>query len=97
MKRIKNDPPKLESFGFGYRFVDNKPVVALVFQQNNFPVKIDDSIISINNIELDNLTTESACHYLVNRVEQDAQTIDVKLKRDGNILDVKLDKREYLK
>ena len=97
MKRIKNDPPKLESFGFGYRFIDNKPVVALVFQENNFPVKIDDSIISINNVNLDNLNTESACHYLVNRVEQDATTIDIKLKRNGSILDVKLDKREYLK
>jgi hypothetical protein len=97
MKRIKNDTPKLESFGFGYRFVDSKPVVAFVFEDENFPLKVGDSIISINDVELDNLNEEGACHYFTNRVEKDFSTIEVKVKRDGSILDFRMNKKEYLK
>ncbi|MCS3529264.1 aspartyl protease family protein [Chryseobacterium sp. JUb7] len=96
MKNSKKETPKLESFGFGYRFVDARPVVAFVFQEENFPLKIGDSIISINNVDLDHLDKDSACHYFINRVEKDQNTIDVKIKRDGKILDVKLNKKEYL-
>lgn len=95
MKRIKNTPVKLESFGFSYRFVDAKPVVAFVFQEENFPLKIGDSIISINDINLDNLNQDTACHYFMNRIEKDLRAIDIKIKRDGKILDFKLNKKEY--
>jgi predicted aspartyl protease len=97
MKRIKNDAPKLESFGFGYRFVDSKPVVAFVFEEENFPLKVGDSIISINDVELDKLDKDGACHYFTNRVEKDFSTIEVKVKRDGNVLDFRMSKKEYLK
>ncbi|KFF10460.1 hypothetical protein IW15_19155 [Chryseobacterium soli] len=97
MKRIKNEAPKLESFGFGYRFVDSKPVVAFVFEEENFPLKVGDSIISINDVELDKLDKDGACHYFTNRVEKDFSTIEVKVKRDGNILDFRMSKKEYLK
>lgn len=96
MKQIKTDLPKLESFGFGYRFVDAKPVVAFVFEEENFPLKVGDAIISINDVKLDNLDKEGACHYFTNRVEKDFSTIEVKVKRDGNILAFKMNKKEYL-
>jgi predicted aspartyl protease len=96
MKRLIKTTPKLESFGFSYRFIDSKPVVAFVFKEENFPLKIGDSIISINNINLDNLTTDSACQYMVNRIEKDQKIIDIKIKRDGRILDFKMKKKEYL-
>lgn len=96
MKRIKTNPLKLESFGFTYRFIDKKPVVAFLFQQENFPLKIGDSIISINDIMLDNLDQDSACYYFINRIEKDQKTITIKIKRDGKIIDFKLDRKEYL-
>lgn len=96
MKRVKTNPVKLESFGFSYRFIDAKPVVAFVFKDENFPLKIGDSIISINNVDLDHLDKDSACHYMLNRIEKDQKTIDIKVKRDGKILDFKLDKKAYL-
>lgn len=96
MKPIKDPYAKLESFGFGYRFVNNKPVVAFVFREENFPLKTGDSIISINDVKLDDLNQESACHYFMNRVEKDARSITVKVNRDGSILDFILDKKEYL-
>ncbi len=97
LKRFRNNPARLESFGFSYRFVDQKPVVAFVFQQDHFPLKIGDSIISINNVVLDQLNKEEACYYFMNRVERDQKNITVKIKRDGKILDFNLDRKEYLK
>ncbi|WP_294288050.1 aspartyl protease family protein [uncultured Chryseobacterium sp.] len=96
LKRLRNNPARLESFGFSYRFVDQKPVVAFVFQQDHFPLKIGDSIISINNVVLDQLNKEEACYYFMNRIERDQKNITVKIKRDGKILDFNLDRKEYL-
>lgn len=97
MKRIKDEEAKVESFGFGYRFIEGKAEVSYVFKEDNFPVQIGDTIISINNVKLNHLDKESSCHYFINRVERDAQTIDMKVQRNGNIVDIKLDKKEYLK
>lgn len=97
MKRIKNNPPALESFGFGYRFVDAKPVVTFVFKENEFPLQVDDSIVSINDVDLSHLNAESACHYMINRVEKDYKTIEVKVKRNDIIQTFKIDKKVYLK
>lgn len=96
MKRIGTTPSKLESFGFSYRFVNAKPVVAFVMSQENFPLKIGDSIISINGISLENLDQEMACHYFINPIEKDQQSIDVRIKRDGKILDITMNKTVYL-
>ncbi|WP_415327054.1 retropepsin-like aspartic protease [Chryseobacterium sp. MMS23-Vi53] len=96
-KPIKTIAPKLETFGFSYRFIDAKPVVAFVFQEENFPLKIGDSIISINNINLENLNKDSACQYMINRIEKNQSNIDIKIKRDGKILDFKMERKEYLK
>ncbi|MBL1222431.1 aspartyl protease family protein [Chryseobacterium sp. L7] len=96
MKQIRNEPAKLESFGFGYRFIEEKPTVAFVFQEENFPLKVGDSIISINNVNLDNLDKGGACHYFLNRVENMQNAINVKIRRDGKEMEVKLEKREFL-
>ncbi|WP_164463854.1 retropepsin-like aspartic protease [Chryseobacterium sp. G0186] len=97
MKQNKDSSHKLESFGFGYRFIDMKPVVTYIFQDENFPLKVGDSIISINNINLDNLNKESVCHYFLNRVEQGIDIIDMKIKRNGTVMNINLKKKIYLK
>jgi predicted aspartyl protease len=96
LHRIKDVPAKLESFGFAYRFIDYKAKVVLVFQGNNIPLKIDDEILSINNTSFENLSQESSCQYLLNRVEKTTDSIEVKVKRDGKILDFTVAKKEYL-
>lgn len=97
MKRIKNEVAKLESFGFGYRFIEAKPTVAFVFQEENFPLKVGDSIISINNVDLDHLNKDSACHYFLNRVENGQDMLNIKIRRDGEEMEVRLMKKEFLK
>ncbi|UWX62111.1 aspartyl protease family protein [Chryseobacterium oranimense] len=96
MKQIKNEPAKLESFGFGYRFIDSKPTVAFVFQEENFPLKVGDTIISINNVNLNSLDKDGACHYFINRVENGQKTIDLKIRREGKEVQVRLEKKEFL-
>lgn len=96
MKKIKNNPPTLESFGFGYRFIDAKPVVAFVFKEKGTYLEIGDSILSINDVDLEHLNNESACHYMMNRVEKDYKTIGIRIKRAGKVMDLRLDKKEYL-
>lgn len=96
MKQIRNEPAKLESFGFGYRFLDAKPIVAFVFQEEGFPLKIGDVILSINNVNLEHLDKDGACHYFLNRIENGQNIINVKIRRDGKEMDVKLEKKEFL-
>lgn len=96
LKLIKKESPKLESFGFSYRFIDAKPVISFIFKEENFPLKIGDSIISINNVNLENLNNDTVCHYIINRIEKDQKSIDIKIKRDGKVLDFAMKKKEYL-
>ncbi|MCD1117359.1 aspartyl protease family protein [Chryseobacterium turcicum] len=97
LNKIKDYPSKLESFGFAYRFVDQKAMVVLLFNGNDMPLKLDDEILSINNISLENLDKESVCNYLQNRIEKNRDSIDVKVKREGKVLDFTIAKKEYLK
>lgn len=97
LNKIKNYPSKLESFGFGYRFIDHKAKVVLLFNGSNVPLKLDDEILSLNNINLENLDQESVCKYLQDRIEKDLNSITIKVKREGKVLDYMIAKKEYLK
>lgn len=70
MKRIAKSPSTLESFGFSYRFVNGNAMVTFVFEEDNFPLKIGDAILSMNGISFQNLDKEKSCYYFINRVEK---------------------------
>ncbi|MCX8532667.1 aspartyl protease family protein [Chryseobacterium luquanense] len=96
LHRIIDTPSKMQSFGFAYRFVNLKAKVVLVFQQKDFPIQIDDEILSINDTSFENLNDISSCEYLLNRVEKNFKSIKIKIKRGDQILDFTVDKKEYL-
>ncbi|MCX8524725.1 aspartyl protease family protein [Chryseobacterium formosus] len=96
LHRMIDTPSKMQSFGFAYRFINLKAKVVLVFQQTNFPIQIDDEILSINDTSFENLNDISSCEYLLNRVEKDFKSIKVKIKRGDQILNFTVDKKEYL-
>lgn len=96
LHRMIDTPSKIQSFGFAYRFINLKAKVVLVFQQTNFPIQIDDEILSINDTSFENLNDISSCEYLLNRVEKDFKSIKVKIKRGDQILNFTVDKKEYL-
>lgn len=67
------------------------------FNGSDTPLKIDDEILSINNISLENLDQESVCKYLQDRIEKNRDSITIKVKREGKVLDFTIAKKEYLK
>jgi len=96
MKRVETSSSTLESFGFSYRFVNGNAMVTFIFEEENFPLKIGDAIISINGVKLENLDKDAVCHYFINRVEKDQNTLNLKIKRGGEIFEIKLDKKVFI-
>jgi len=97
MKRISKSPSTLESFGFSYRFVNGNAMVTFVFEEDNFPLKIGDAILSMNGISFQNLDKEKSCYYFINRVEKDLDRLKLQIKRGGKIIDIQMNKKVYLK
>ncbi|WP_263603210.1 retropepsin-like aspartic protease [Chryseobacterium sp. PET-29] len=97
MKRIAKSPSTLESFGFSYRFVNGNAMVTFVFEEDNFPLKIGDAILSMNGISFQNLDKEKSCYYFINRVEKDLDRLKLQIKRGGKIIDIQMNKKVYLK
>jgi hypothetical protein len=65
LKNTNESLSELRSFGFGYLFADNKPVMLSVHQDEGYPLQLGDEILSINNISLENLDEETACGYYI--------------------------------
>ncbi|SMP32578.1 aspartyl protease family protein [Chryseobacterium profundimaris] len=97
LKRIAESPSILESFGFSYRFVNGNAMVTFVFEEENFPLKIGDAILSINGVSLHNLDKDKVCYYSLNRVEKDFATLKLQVKRGGKIMEIPMNKKVYLK
>lgn len=96
LKPIIKEEQKFESFGFGYRFTQNKAVVALIFKDKNVPLELNDEILEINGLSLENLDENAACDYYLNKIEKDLSKITVKIKRGNEIHTFTLNKIKYL-
>lgn len=96
MKRIRTVPAVLESFGFSYRFVDAKPVVAYVIEEEKSLIKNGDIILNINGISLEHLDADQVCHYFLNRIEGSRKVINIKIDRSGKIFDYQIERKVYL-
>lgn len=94
LKRIKERKIEFKSFGFEYLFEANKPKVVSIFKDQQ-SLQVGDLIVSINGIDLQNLSSEQACHYLLNRIEKDLDTIAIKVQRKDEVLELKLTKKTY--
>lgn len=94
LKRIKKSKIEFKSFGFEYLFEENKPKVVSVFKDQQ-TLQVGDQILSINAIDLQNLSSEQACHYLLNRIEKDLDTIAIKIQRKDEVLELNLTKNTY--
>lgn len=96
MKRIRTVPAVLESFGFSYRFIDSKPVVAYVMEEEKSLIRNGDIILNINGISLEHLDADRVCHYFLNRIESSRKTINIKIDRSGKIFDYQIERKMYL-
>lgn len=96
LHKIKDTPSQLDSFGFGYRFINDKAKVVLLFSDQDVPLKFNDEILSINEVSFENLNPDMVCSYLMHRIEEGVDAIDIKVKRDEKILNFSLKKKVYL-
>lgn len=95
LKPVNQPQTNYESFGFSYRFVNNKAIIALVFKDKNIPLVMNDEILSINGISLENLNSEQSCQYYLNRIEKELSKITIKIKRGTDIKTFDLEKITY--
>lgn len=87
---------KLTGFGFGYRFVDRKPTVVSVLRDTDQKLELGDVILSINSIDLRHLDDNAVCHYIVNRIETDSDSLQLQIQRNEQVLNYILSKKVLL-
>lgn len=95
LKKIKESPVSLETFGFGYRFIENRAQVIVVYAID-IPVEIGDIILEINEQSFENLSDADVCELTINKPEAGKKQIEIKIDRNGEILELQLDKVKLL-
>lgn len=96
MKRVRTVPAILESFGFSYRFIESKPVVAYVIAEDESLIRNGDIILAINGTSLEHLDQDKVCHYFLHRIESNQATINIKIDRGGKVFDYQIERKVYL-
>lgn len=89
--------PSLKTYGFSYRFYENHPIISSVVENSDSPLKIGDIILQINNRSFENLNEEASCSYMLYRIENDTDSIHIKVKRNNEVSNFVLHRQEYFK
>lgn len=95
LKKIKNIEPKLETYGFGYRFMEKKAVVTLVYNTDDFPLQLGDIILSLNDKNFENLSDDEACEVKFNSAKNEKENLKLKIKRNEEVLNLEINKTSY--
>ena len=97
-KRNANTKPKqVDGFGFAYLFKEDKFKVIAVLEEADFPIQLDDEILSINSIDFTNTQQITICDYILHKKEDQFNEIDVKLKRNNDTLQYTMKRRVFIK
>ncbi|WP_316786891.1 aspartyl protease family protein [Pedobacter frigiditerrae] len=84
---------KLENFGIGFRYINNKPIIAKIFKNSEaekIGIKLNDQVIAIDGKDSNNFTEEEACNYAFNNILKGKTETLITILRDGKKLDFKL-------
>lgn len=95
LKPIQQSETGYKSFGFSYRFIENKAVISSIIKEKNIPLEMYDEILSINGVSLENLDNEQSCNYYLNSVEKNLSKITVVIKRGEAIKTSDVEKITY--
>lgn len=87
----------ISGFGFSYLFIDGKPTVLSKVEHENVPINLGDEILSINDFDFTKIDNTDICKYWLNKVENGLDQIDVKVKRNNEILSFNLEKTKFIK
>lgn len=84
---------KLETLGFGIRYINNKPVVAILTKDSNAEkqgLQLGDEIIKIDDVDFSELTEEQACINTFKSILSNKKEISLTYVRDGEKKDIKI-------
>jgi len=85
----------LQSHGFSFRTVDSKTLVSLIFNHDEQKMKLGDELISINDLNLSNLTFEQNCELFRKQISSKPDKVKVKFKRDNQLMELELEKSDF--
>ncbi len=92
-----NDNSDYKTFGFAYRLNTLKAIVAYTIPEIDLPIKIGDTILSINNTSLQNLNKLSACRLTNNKVEEKLDSITVQYLKNGQKMEFQVNRKRLLR
>ena len=84
---------KLETIGFGIRYINKKPTVAIITKGSNaekMGLQLNDEIIEIDGINLSSLTEEEACSYTFKSLISNKKEITMTYLRNGQRKEIKI-------
>jgi len=89
-------PKTLDSFGFSYLHIEGKFKVTSLFEEAKVPLRIDDEVLKINDIDL-NSPDINPCEIIVNKNLKQLEKIDVVVKRGQDTLSFQLNKQRLIR
>lgn len=94
LKPIKAFEQKpVESFGFSLRMKNNEATVVNIIKELPTDLQLGDILVAINDKDLRNLTTQSACEQYFNIDLTALETINITYLRDGKEYHTRLEKK----
>lgn len=95
LKKINNQEEDLSGFGFGYYFNNGQAIVSYIYKDHEIPLEVGDIIININDRDYVYMDDNTICEYQLNKLEDKFEEIDIKVQRDSEILEFKLEKKRF--
>lgn len=90
---------KLENFGIGFRYVNNKPIIAKIYKGSDAEkngLLLNDQVIAIDKLNTTNFTEQEACYYAFNNILKDKNIIDITVLRGDKKLNYQLKRSVFL-
>jgi len=87
---------EIKGFGFSYLFFDGKAIVTSKIENKNIPINLGDEVLSINEVVFSGINSNDVCSYYLNKVEENKNEIDIKVKRNNEVLSFHLTKQLFI-
>ncbi|RZL46345.1 MAG: PDZ domain-containing protein [Pedobacter sp.] len=90
---------KLENFGIGFRYINNKPIVAKIYKNSDAEkngLLLNDQVIAIDGKDTSNFTDEQACYYAFNNILKGKESASITILRNDKKLTYQLKRNVVL-
>ena len=101
LSEINNfDNSQLNTFGFDYKVLNNKLYIGTIYKNSEAEkkgIQINDEILTINKLDLRNLSEEDLCKILFNNITKEKTNIKIEILRKEKKLTFDLNKQLLIK